>query len=66
MQQLELRVKEIEEALMQPDMYESQNRQKMEELTRERADLSGKLAQTEEQWLLISEELEVLAQEIAR
>ena len=66
MQQLQQSLQESEEALAQPDIYEAQNLQRMQELSQQRAELSRQLEQVEEDWLLKSEELEALAEEITR
>ncbi len=66
MQQLQQALQESEQALAQPDIYEAKNLQRMQDLSQQRADLSRKLEQVEEDWLLASEELEHLAEEITR
>jgi len=48
----------IEEKLAQADIYLVENRQQLDELTRERSKLAGRLETIEESWLLKSEELE--------
>lgn len=66
MQNIEQRIQNIEADLALPDMYQAANRQRMEELSRERAELGGQLQQIEEDWLHKNEELELLTLEIAR
>ncbi len=66
MQQLQQALQASEDALAQPEIYDAQNLQQMQALSQQRADLSRQLEQVEEDWLLKSEELELLAEEIAR
>lgn len=66
LQQLQQALQACEETLSQPEIYEAQNLQRMQELSQQRAELSRQLEQVEEDWLLKSEELEHLAEEIAR
>lgn len=66
MQQLQQALQACEDALAQPEIYEAQNLQQMQTLSQQRADLSRQLEQVEEDWLQTSDELELLAEEIAR
>ncbi len=60
MQVLQQSLEELESELAQPEMYQAENRQQMETLARQRAELSSKLETAEEDWLLKTEELEQL------
>jgi len=66
MQKLQQQIDEIETALAEPTIYQAENREQMERYSRQRAELGADLSDTEENWLLKSEELELLAQEIPR
>ena len=60
MQQTEAEIKTIEAELSQPEMYQPENRERMEQLSVQRAKLNTQLEQTEENWLIKSEEYERL------
>ena len=60
MQQTEVEIKTIEAELSQPEMYQPENRERMEQLSVQRAKLNTQLEQTEENWLIKSEEYERL------
>ena len=66
MQQLQEQLEQVEVELAKPDMYQAENRQIMEDYSKQRAIIGEQLTEIEESWLLKSEELELLAQEIAR
>ena len=66
MQKLQLQIDEIEIALAEPAMYQAENRLQMESYSKKRAELGVELTDAEENWLLKSEELELLAQDIPR
>ena len=66
MQELEQQIDEIETALAEPTIYQAENRVQMEGYSRKRAELGIELSDTEENWLVKCEELELLAQEIPR
>ncbi len=60
MQDLQQQLDEAETALASPEMYQSENREQMEALVRQRSELSDTLNAHEENWLLKSEALEQL------
>ena len=60
MQQLQNQIQQIEDELAKPEIYQSENRLRMEELNKQRAELSQELMASEESWLNQSEELEQL------
>jgi len=66
MQALQDELEGIEAELADPAIYEQVNREKMQALSVQRAEISRHLEEKEEDWLVRSEELELLAQEIAR
>ena len=66
MQELQQQIDEIEAALAEPAMYQAENRVEMENFSKQRAELGVELSDTEENWLIKSEELELLALEIPR
>jgi len=66
MQELQNQIDEIESTLAEPAMYQAENRTQMENHSKHRAELSVELSDVEENWLLKSEELELLTQEIPR
>ena len=61
MLKLEQEIEFIESELAKPEMYEADKREKMEQLSRDRAEKSNNLQKIEENWLLKSEELESLS-----
>jgi len=61
MLKLEQEIEFIESELAKPEMYEADKREKMEQLSRDRAEKSNNLQEIEENWLLKSEELESLS-----
>lgn len=61
MLKLEQEIELIESELARPEVYEADNREKMEQLSRDRAQKSNNLEEIEEKWLLKSEELESLS-----
>lgn len=62
MGRLQQAIDELEQSLSKPEMYQAENREKMEKLARERSELGEKLVETEEKWLDKSEQLEQLEQ----
>jgi len=64
MQLLEQEIDGIEKQLAEPEMYQSENRGRMEELSKQRGELSVELENIEENWLQKSEALEQLSSEI--
>lgn len=66
MQELQQQVDDLDVLLADPDIYQAENRLQMEKLIKQRAEFKGQLSETEENWLLQSEELELLAQEMPR
>lgn len=64
MEQLQQKLEEVEQALAEPGIYQAENRQQMEALSRSRAELSQQLQSVEEDWLVSSEELDELQQAI--
>lgn len=60
MQNSEQKIEAIEAELAKPEMYQAENREVMEQLSRERAKLGVELEEAEEIWLLKSEDLEQL------
>ncbi len=64
MQQLEQDIQLLEHELSQPETYQEENRQRMETITKQRARASSLLSETEESWLLKSEELEILSVQV--
>jgi len=65
LQQLEQEIQKLEHELSQPEIYQEENRQRMEDITKQRAQASSQLSEIEESWLLKSEELDVLSAQIA-
>jgi ATP-binding cassette subfamily F protein 3 len=61
MHQAEAEIKTIEAELAQPEMYQPENRERMEQLSVQRGELNTRLEETEEKWLIKSEEYEQLA-----
>lgn len=64
MQGLEEKIKLVEDALAQPEIYQAENRQHMEELSRQRAELGDQLVDAEEAWLNKSDDLERMASDL--
>jgi len=65
MAEIELEINSIESELAQPEIYEAQHRGRVEEATRRRGELNNTLQELEEQWLVKSEELETLSDQLA-
>jgi len=61
---LEQEIETIEEDLAKPEMYQAENRERMEQLSRLRGKLGGELEEIEESWLVKSEELAALSGQI--
>jgi len=61
MHQAEAEIKTIEAELAQPEMYQPENRERMEQLSVQRGELNTRLEEAEEKWLIKSEEYEQLA-----
>lgn len=61
MLQTQEKVESIEQELAAPEIYHAENRQKLDDMTRERSKLAASLEQLEESWLEKSEELEKLS-----
>jgi len=66
MQELEQEVEQLENELAQPEIYQEENRQKMENLVRQRVQSNAQLKETEEEWLMKSEELDLLKIQLER
>jgi len=64
MQELEQSITQLEQALSEPAIYQAQNREQMEVLTRQRSDVSKQLGEVEEAWLTKSEALETLSSQV--
>ncbi|VAW71313.1 Bis-ABC ATPase YheS [hydrothermal vent metagenome] len=64
MQELEQSITQLEQALSEPTIYQAQNREQMEVLTRQRSDVSKQLGEVEEAWLTKSEALETLSSQV--
>ena len=62
MEKLQKRMSEIELALSNPDIYDEKNKSTLQPLLQEQATLQSQLEETEEQWLMVSEELEAASQ----
>jgi len=62
MEKLQKRLAEIETQLGDPSIYDEKNKAILQPLLQERAKLQTQLDETEENWLLISEELEAASQ----
>lgn len=60
LQAINQRKQQIENELSQPEIYEAESRQRMQELSQEQGNLLKQLEETEEQWLEQSMELETL------
>jgi len=61
MLKLEQEIAVIETELTKPEIYDADNRERMEQLSRDRAQKGASLDKIEESWLLKSEELESLS-----
>jgi len=61
MDSLEQEIETIEGDLAKPEMYQGENRERMEQLSRLRAELASELGGIEESWLEKSEELATLS-----
>jgi len=61
MAEIEHEMQAIELELARPEMYQADNREQMEVLSKRRGELSTQLELTEENWLMKSEELEALS-----
>ena len=62
LEKLHKRQGELETLLSDPGIYEEKNKSKMQELLQEQSKLHSQLEETEENWLLVSEELEAASQ----
>ncbi len=62
MDDLQQRKDEIEHLLAAPEMYEASHKDQLQSLTQERGDLIRQLEGDEEQWLLLTEELEAMGE----
>ena len=65
-QSMNQRKTQIETELTQADMYDAENRQRLQALSQEQGGLLKQLAETEEQWLELTMELEALESNLAR
>ena len=57
MAEIELEIESIEARLAEPEMYQAENREQMELLSRRRGELAAELEEIEESWLIKSEGL---------
>ena len=64
MQKFSEQLARIEEQLSDTSLYEESNKEKLKKLLSEQATLQEQNDDTEEQWLVIQEELEALETEI--
>jgi len=55
---------DIEQAMAEPEIYEAENKDKLQTLLRKQGELSQQAETIEEEWMLIQEELEVLEAEL--
>lgn len=62
MEKLQQRLSDIEHLLADSEMYDEANKNRLQELLTEQGRLQPQLAECEENWLLVSEELEAAAQ----
>src|SRR5690606_28312678 len=62
MEKLQQRLSDIEHLLADSEMYDEANKNRLQELLTEQDRLQPQLAECEENWLLVSEELEAAAQ----
>ena len=65
-QSMNQRKTQIETELTQADMYDAENRLRLQALSQEQGSLLKQLAETEEQWLELTMELETLESNLAR
>jgi len=61
MADMEQEVSMIEAELARPEMYQAENREQMEAMSKRRGELAALVEEAEENWLLKSEELEALS-----
>lgn len=62
--QLQTQLKAVETELADPDLYDATNKPRLTELLRKQTELAQALAKSEEQWLLLTEEIETLEQDL--
>ena len=62
MEKLQKRLSEIETQLADPAIYDEKNKSILQPLLQEQAKLQSQLEETEENWLMVSEELEAASQ----
>ena len=62
MEKLQMRLSEMEMRLADPDIYDEKNKGVLQPLLQEQATLQTQLEETEENWLMISEQLEAASQ----
>lgn len=62
MEKFQKRMSEIETQLSNPEIYEDKNKATLQPLLQEQAKLQTQLEETEENWLMVSEELEAASQ----
>ena len=62
--QLQTQLKAVETELADPDLYDATNKPRLTELLRKQTELAQALAESEEQWLLLTEEIETLEQDL--
>lgn len=62
MDDVQQRKDEIEQLLAAPEMYEASQQEQLQSLTQERSDLIRQLADDEEKWLSLTEELEAMGE----
>ena len=62
--QLQTQLKAVETELTDPDLYDATNKPRLTELLRKQTELAQALAESEEQWLLLTEEIETLEQDL--
>ncbi len=62
MEKLQARLSEIETKLGDPEIYDEKNKNILQPLLQEQVKLQNQLEETEENWLMISEELEAASQ----
>jgi ATP-binding cassette subfamily F protein 3 len=62
MEKLQKRLGEIEAQLGDPVLYDEKNKNTLQPLLQEQAKLQTQLQETEESWLMVSEELEAASQ----
>ena len=63
MEKLQARLGEIENQLGDPAIYDEKNKNTLQPLLQEQAKLQAQLEESEESWLLVSEELEAVSQQ---